>query len=175
MFAKLVKISALAITISLASFSANAEYMTKYEGRWICQNGKDAEFFGGAWYCEDDVNPINKKYGTYPRKCGKAMARAKWNQITGNGMQAKCRDRDGNVMDVDLYARPEDLIEGAKAYRYECVDAETPQHFIAHPSTWLNQGRWDDLSADERADKARKMDAILERTGGKPSLRMVKW
>lgn len=120
-------------------------------------------------------DPFEIFWNTYPRKCGKAMARAKWKQITGNGMQAKCRDRDGNTMDVDLYATPDDLIEGAKAYRFECVDAETAPQFIAHPSTWLNQGRWDDLSADERADKARKMDAITERTGGKPSLRMVKW
>lgn len=120
-------------------------------------------------------DPFEIFWNTYPRKCGKAMALAKWKQITGNGMQAKCRDRDGNTMDVDLFATPDDLIEGAKAYRYECVDAETPQHFIAHPSTWLNQGRWDDLSADERAEKARKMDAITERRGGQSGLRVVKW
>ena len=121
------------------------------------------------------MNDFETFWALYPRKCGKAMARAKWQQITGNGMQAKCRDRDGNTMEVDLFARPDELIEGAKAYRYECVDAETPPQFIAHPSTWLNQGRWDDLSADERADKARKMDAITERRGGKPGLRVVKW
>lgn len=106
----------------------------------------------------------------YPRKVGKAMARAKWNQITGNGMQAKCRDRDGNTMDVDLFARPEDLIEGAKAYRYDSIDTES--RFIAHPCTWLNQGRWEDLDEEERALKARKMDDIFERTK-KPELRVV--
>ncbi len=52
-------------------------------------------------------------WSVYPRKVSKAMARAKWRQITGNGLQAKCRDRDGNTMDVDLFATPAELIEGA--------------------------------------------------------------
>lgn len=115
-------------------------------------------------------DPFEIFWNIYPRKCGKAMARAKWKQITGNGMQAKCRDRDGNTMDVDLHATPEDIIEGVKAYRYDCIDTES--RYIAHPSTWLNQGRWEDQDAEDRADKARKMDAIRERMN-KPKLRVV--
>lgn len=116
------------------------------------------------------MNDFEIFWRIYPRKCGKAMARAKWKQITGNGMQAKCRDRDGNTMEVDLFARSDELIEGAKAYRYDCIDTEA--RFIAHPSTWLNQGRWEDMDEEERATKARKMDDIIERMQ-KPKLRVV--
>ncbi len=111
-------------------------------------------------------------WSLYPRRVGKALAKAKWQQITGNGMLAKCRDRDGNTLEVELQATPEEIIEGAKAYRFDCVDTETPPRFIAHPSTWLNQGRWDDMDEDERADKARKMDDILQRMN-RPALRVV--
>ena len=109
-------------------------------------------------------------WSVYPRKVGKAMARAKWKAITGNGLEARCKDRDGNVMDVELFATPDDLIEGAKAYRYDCMDTE--ERYVAHPTTWLNQGRWEDQDEQERAEKARKMDRILERLNT-PKLRMV--
>lgn len=106
----------------------------------------------------------------YPRKVGKAMARAKWNAITTKGLTAKCKDRDGNVMDVELVATPEEIIEGALAYRWDSIDTE--DRFVAHPTTWLNQGRWEDVEEDERAEKAGKMRQILEKVK-KPSLRVV--
>lgn len=108
----------------------------------------------------------------YPRKVGKAMARSKWNAITGNGLQARCKDRDGNVMDMDLFARPEALIEAAKAYRYMTIDKETPEQFIAHATTWLNQGRWEDYEDDERRELASKMDQLTEYMN-RPNLRVV--
>lgn len=109
-------------------------------------------------------------WNAYPRKVGKAMARSKWNAITGNGLQARCKDRDGNVMDMDLYSDPVVLVEAAKAYRYASIDTEA--RFIAHPTTWLNQGRWEDYDDDERRQMARNMDKILERAE-RPKLRVV--
>lgn len=106
----------------------------------------------------------------YPRKVGKAMARNKWGAITGDGLSAKCRDRDGNTMDMDLIANPADLIEAAKAYRLDCIDTE--KRYILYPETWLNRGRWEDYDDDERREKAAKMDKILERTE-RPKLRVV--
>lgn len=39
-------------------------------------------------------------------------------------------------------ASPAELISGAARYRDECAGKEP--RFIAHPATWLNQGRWKD-------------------------------
>lgn len=109
-------------------------------------------------------------WSVYPRRAGKAMALSKWKSITGNGLLAKCRDRDGNTMEVDLYATADEIIEGVKAYRY--INIDTEERYILHPTTWLNRGMWEDMEEDERSKYARKMDAILERMN-KQKLRVV--
>ena len=55
---------------------------------------------------------------------------------------------------------PQALIDGAKAYAASVAGKE--QKYIAHPTTWLNQGRWEDettatptMSDAERADRLR--------------------
>lgn len=40
---------------------------------------------------------------------------------------------------------PQQIIEGAERYREKTLDTEV--RFIAHPSTWLNQARWEDEQA----------------------------
>lgn len=41
-------------------------------------------------------------------------------------------------------ADQEEILAGVVAYRDECRRDQTQQRFIAHASTWLNQGRWKD-------------------------------
>ena len=55
---------------------------------------------------------------------------------------------------------PQDLIDGARAYAASVAGKE--QKYIAHPTTWLNQGRWEDeadttptMSNAEAADRLR--------------------
>lgn len=62
-------------------------------------------------------------YLLYPRKVGKEAALKKYQSV---------RDR----VDKEI------LIAGVKAYS-RTVENED-QKFIAHPATWLNQGRWED-------------------------------
>lgn len=38
----------------------------------------------------------------------------------------------------------EEILEGAVAYRDECQREQRAEQYIAHASTWLNQGRWKD-------------------------------
>lgn len=74
-------------------------------------------------------------YAAYPRKVGKEAARRAW--------ASACRK-----------ANPQSII--AAAARYASDPNREPQ-FTAHPSTWLNQGRW----ADE--------EPLPARTNGHPS------
>ena len=101
-------------------------------------------------------------WSIYPRKVGKAMARAKWSQITADGLDAKCRDRDGNVMKLALHAPAQALLDAVKVYAYQCMDAETPQKYIAHPTTWLNQARWEDYDEQTVAAYVTKYDTLQE-------------
>lgn len=88
-----------------------------------------------------------------PRRTGKAMCRAKWDAITGpTGLRTRTLDRDSNsFINLVLSATPEEIIEGLKR---SCMRwrRSTPGggewkddgQFIPNPSTWLNQGRWED-------------------------------
>lgn len=70
-------------------------------------------------------------WAIYPRKVGKKAARRKW---------------DVAVKDAD----PDVIIAGAKRYAEHVRTTRTEERFIAHPETWLNQGRWDDDLATQR-------------------------
>ncbi len=61
----------------------------------------------------------------YPRKTAKDAARKAY---------ASARKRGTH----------EEILDGAVAYRDECRREQTQDRFIAHASTWLNQGRWKD-------------------------------
>lgn len=84
----------------------------------------------------------------YPRRVGKPLARAKWDAITGDGLQTRTLDKDsGQYVTIELKATPEELIAGADRYRKSQIDPQTFKlrdngKFTCHPATWLNQGRW---------------------------------
>lgn len=87
----------------------------------------------------------------YPKKFAKAMAKAKWDLITGpNGLVTRSLDRDsGTYVSLTLKATPEEIIEGAKRYRAANLKSggygfKDDGKYICHPATWLNQGRWMD-------------------------------
>ncbi len=47
----------------------------------------------------------------------------------------------------------ETILEGMRRYAKEVADLD--QHYIAHPTTWLKDGRWDDVSDSESKQKRR--------------------
>lgn len=59
----------------------------------------------------------------YPRKIGKGGAKKTWQKITRT-------------------VKPDQIIEGARRMSQDPNLPET--QFIPHPSTWLNEGRWED-------------------------------
>ena len=63
-------------------------------------------------------------WGKYPRKVSKKMAQVAWNKLTAEEKQSALDAIDKH----NTYWRIKD----------------TPSEYIPHPSTWLNQGRWDD-------------------------------
>ena len=84
----------------------------------------------------------------YPRKIGKPLARAKWEAITGPGLETRTLDRDSNTyVEITLTATPDEILEGAKRYTKSKMDPNTYKidtKYVCHPATWLNQGRWED-------------------------------
>jgi len=69
---------------------------------------------------------FNDWYSQYPRKIGKKAAEKAFAKAI----------KDGVTIDQ--------LNQGVEAYNQEISDAGTSTKFIKHPSTWLNQGCYDD-------------------------------
>ncbi|MER6942525.1 hypothetical protein ABT294_00755 [Nonomuraea sp. NPDC000554] len=65
----------------------------------------------------------------YPRKVGKTEARKSWDKAVKKG------------------ADPDRVIEGARSYARDPHRMANDIQYTAHPSTWLNHGRWDDEAA----------------------------
>ena len=82
-------------------------------------------------------------WNAYPRKIAKKEAMKKFAKAVKDG------------------ADPSTIIAGAKTYATSVVGKE--QKYVAHPATWLNQGRWEDeteapapaMSNAEAADRLR--------------------
>ncbi len=68
----------------------------------------------------------------YPRKIGKGEARVAFARA--------CRKEDANT-----------IVQAAIAYAKHCEELGTESQFRPHPSTWLNQERWDDDLEGEKA------------------------
>ncbi len=69
---------------------------------------------------------FNEWYDSYPRKIGKKAAEKAFNSAIKSGVTI------------------EQLTQGVAAYNQEIKDAGTSTQYIKHPSTWLNQGCYDD-------------------------------
>lgn len=75
-------------------------------------------------------------YESYPRKIGKKAAEKAFNSAIKSGVTI------------------EQLTQGVAAYNQEIKDAGTSTQYIKHPSTWLNQGCYDDDHAQIVHDNA---------------------
>lgn len=68
---------------------------------------------------------------TYPRKVGKEAARRAWNRI---GCSGEARTNERKFFNH--------IMNGLDAWIARHRDTEP--EFVPHPSTWLNQQRWED-------------------------------
>ena len=90
-----------------------------------------------------------------PKRVGKAVAKAKFDAITGpHGLKTKTLDRDSNsYVEIELKATADEIIRGAHAYAqrhkrqgsgaFGYVD---DGKFIMNPATFLNRGIWMDFT-----------------------------
>ena len=72
---------------------------------------------------------INDKFNEFWDMCPRKIGKAKAKKIYQNLVAKKVVTEDN-------------LISGIKKYKDSVINTETK--FIAHPTTWLNQGRWED-------------------------------
>ncbi len=93
---------------------------------------------------------FNELWTLWPRKDGKALARAKFEGITKGRFQTKTLDKSsGQFFDMELSATADEIIAGATAYLKSQVDKNTYRlkdggKFIPHLSTWLSRAGWED-------------------------------
>lgn len=82
----------------------------------------------------------------YPRKIAKKAAERVWKRMTAS-------EREAALQAIDKHA---------EYWRLK----ETSQEFIPHPSTWLNQGRWDDeLDMSRKLNKQEALEARNQAVG----------
>lgn len=111
---------------------------------------------------ETDIkNRFDEFWNIYPRKVGRKAASPAYSRAIRTIPE-------------------EELIAAAKAYADACKGSD--EKFIAHPTTWLNQGRWDEFTArptrtpeeflNDCWDQA-TVTPITELTGRKPDF--IRW
>ena len=87
----------------------------------------------------------------WPRREGKAVARAKFDGIVKGGFLTKTLDKSsGQYFDMQLSATADEIIAGAKAYLDSQFDRSTYRYrdggkFIPHLATWLGRAGWQDF------------------------------
>ena len=86
----------------------------------------------------------------YPKRVQKAIAKAKWDAITGEGLTTRTLDKDsGGYIELELKASPDEIIEAARSYAKSQREPHSYSlrdngKYTCNPATWLNQGRWMD-------------------------------
>lgn len=78
----------------------------------------------------DPLAGFEEFWAEYPRKVSKAGARKAWPKA------------------VKAAGYTERIRLAARAYALECTQVRREGQFIAHPTTWLNQERWEDQMLD---------------------------
>lgn len=91
---------------------------------------------------------------SYPRRVAKLAARTAWDKAV-------------------RMATPDEIIAGARRYAVWLADGDGWKPLPAHPSTWLNQGRWmDELDSKPAFDaEAHKTKMLADRKAKEDALR----
>lgn len=76
----------------------------------------------------------------YPRHENKRKAYKSWVDLGGDDEDAEIARR---------------VVKGAGRYRKECEREGTPERYMAHAATWLNQARWEDYEYSDSEEKVR--------------------
>ena len=86
----------------------------------------------------------------YPRKVGKAVAKAKYIEIV-RGCTTRTLQRDSQTfIGLELQATEEQLIQAVQKWVDSMIDKKTfkrtvEDKYLPHAETWLNKGRFEDF------------------------------
>lgn len=108
---------------------------------------------------KDNVDGFDKFYSIYPRKVSKAAAKKAWDKLA----------KEGGF-------NPELIIQNTLNYADTCRLIETETRYIPHPSTYLNQRRFEDypvidpegLSQQKKGKSKFERNKVLLLGGGGP-------
>ena len=118
----------------------------------------------------NDFETFWKIFPHHSTRSSKAMSKAKWDQITGDGLDAKMRDSESNYMTATHKATPEEIIKGAKAYAVSLDDKQ----YACGAQVWLNRARWMDFdNVDELAMRFDRNQASMQKLIASGKLRVV--
>lgn len=94
---------------------------------------------------------FEEAWKAWPRKDGKAIARAKYDAIVKGGFASKTLDKSsGAYIELALSATAEQILAGVKAYVDSQIDKRTFRFkddgkFVPHFATWLGRAGWQDF------------------------------
>ena len=111
-----------------------------------------------------------KAYPHHSTRSKRAMSKAKWDAITGNGLDTVAKDGEGNSMRLNLKADPKRIYRAALAFRMGM--SQDDMKFAPGAQVWLNQGRFEDYD-DAQLEDAEKRWARIQGIMAKQNLRVV--
>ena len=94
-------------------------------------------------------------YPHYQGRSKKAISRAKHAAITTGGLKTFAKDESGNRVPLLLHCSPETLVEACKA---QAMTVGSDRQYVPGMQVFMNQGRFEDWSDNERQSLARKYD-----------------
>lgn len=93
---------------------------------------------------QEEVEGFDAFYTAYPRHVGRRAA--------AKAFKAAAKR-----------AKIDQIMKGLEGYKAYWEARQTKKEYIPHPSTWLNQDRWDDeLDVPPPSDRHRRLDAELD-------------
>jgi uncharacterized protein YdaU (DUF1376 family) len=95
-----------------------------------------------------DSRAFDAFWTAYPKRLGKKAAAAKFSAAVKSGVSSQ------------------QIISGAERYAEHTKITRTEARFIKHPTTWLNQGCWDDELKSENHTERRRADDRFEQIMG---------
>ena len=103
----------------------------------------------------DSQSSFDEWWALYPHhkhRSRKAIARAMWDKITGEGFSTTASNGDGGRVALFNRARPETIVEAAKLYHesiYRDYNDPNPTEYVPAAQVWLNGSRWEDWVEEE--------------------------
>lgn len=112
-----------------------------------CKSTKQDEFQTSESNLKSDTDKIREDKKRIEKKINKKRFSVEFENWWAEYPNKKSRQEAQRIFEKLMSENRvtfDELLAGAKAYAEHCRREKTDQHYIKHPSTWLNQGCWAD-------------------------------